>query len=187
MKMKYVSVALSAGLALALTLGRSAQADTASQEASPSPAASSDGQARLAETTQKLESAFADQFVQGRIDRAALATSIRDVVNAMPEGARPKVQQHIDQVLGAAEKLAPTLTAEQRARSAAPAEKIGSAQQAQVTAWGWPSTAGFGGFGAFGFPSMYGLSCGNTWNGVSWSPLWNSSACTTGYNGGWFW
>jgi hypothetical protein len=186
MKMKYVSVALTAGLALGLTLGCVAQADTSTHESSSSQAAPRDGQARLAETTQKLEDAFADQFVHGRVDRSSLAAPIGDVVKAMPEAARPKVQQHIDQVLDAGEKLTSTMTPEQRAALATPpaAEKVGKTQQAQLAAWGWPGTAGWGGYGAFGFPNMYtlgGLNCGvglSTWCGAGWNNL---------GAGGWFW
>jgi hypothetical protein len=153
-------------------------------------------QQRVAAATQKLENAFNDQFVPGKIDRAALSGAINDVVEAMPEAARPKVKDHIELVLQTAEKLASQLTPEQRAEAAAPPppEKVGKTQQAQVAAWGWPGAAGWGGYGAFGFPAMYSLGYGyNT--GYSTSSSFGT-AISTGYSsscglglgcGGWYW
>jgi hypothetical protein len=119
-------------------------------------------QARLADVTAKLEQAFDDQFVRGAIDRDALSGPIQDVVQAMPEAARPKVQVHIAQILQGAEKLASEMTPAERAQAtASPAlETIGKARQAQIAAWGWPGAAGWGGIGAFGFPAMYGVGGG---------------------------
>jgi hypothetical protein len=173
MKTSRVSVALS-GAALAVVLGGSAGAKA---ETSPP-----SGQARIAETTQKLESAFSEQFVKGQIDRAALAPLAADVVRAMPEAARPQVQAHIDLVLQGGEKLASQLSQAERAQAAAApaAEKVGPVQVGIVTAWGWPGYAGFGGMGAFGFPGMYygaGMGCGFT-----------GAACGLGLGTmGWYW
>jgi hypothetical protein len=160
MKMRLVSTVLSAGVAVGLALGSSAQAEPSSQtgqtQAASEPAPS-EGQARIADTTLKLEKAFDAQFVNGKIDRDALKGPIAEVIQAMPEAARPKVQTHIEQVLQAGEKLTSRMTPEQRTEAvAAPApEHVGKTQQAWAGAWGWPGVAGFGGLGAFGFPGMY--------------------------------
>jgi hypothetical protein len=188
MKMTLVSTALAAGVALGLTFGCTAQASPNAQYDQTQGADSSASQGRIAETTLKLEKAFSDQFVQGKIDRNALAGAIHDVVQAMPEAARPKVQGHIEQVLQAGEEALPKLTPEQRVEAATvPAgEKIGKTQQAWGTAWGWPGYAGFGGLGAFGFPGMYygtglyGGGLGYGLGGCGWG------ACGLGTTG-WFW
>jgi hypothetical protein len=164
----YRSIVFSAGFALALVApGGIAGADEASAPRAAHALASAatvqeTGQERIAATTQKLESAFNEQFVRGKIDRAALSGAIDDVVEAMPEAARPKVKDHIELVLQHGERLAAQLTPEQRAEAAAPPapEKIGKTQQAQVTGWGWPGYGGWGGYGAFGFPAMYNLGYG---------------------------
>jgi hypothetical protein len=203
MKMTYASVALSAGVALGLTFGPAAraepsarQADHSAQEVSASEGSPNDGQARIASATLKLEKAFDDQFVQGAIDRSALSGPIDDVLQAMPEAARPKVQDHIAQVLQAAEKLASEMTPAERAQAtASPAlETIGKAQQAQVTAWGWPAAGGWGGFGAFGFPSMFsygnGISCNYSSQSVNGWGVGGGGCTPYGYgvgNGGWYW
>jgi hypothetical protein len=137
--------------------------------------AAQDGQPRIADTTLKLEKAFNDQFLQGRIDRSALAAPITDVVQAMPEEARPRVQAHIEEVLQTGDKLASEMTPEQRARAVQPvsAETIGKTAQAQIAAWGWPGVGGWGGLGAFGFPGMYGYGTGLGWGGLG--------------LGGWYW
>jgi hypothetical protein len=144
------------------------------------------GQQKVAEATLNLENAFAEQFVRGKIDRNALSPAIDEVVAAMPEAARPKVQEHIDSVLQLGERLASQMTPEQRAEAAAPpaSEKVGKTEQAQVAAWGWPGFAGWGGIGAFGFPAMFGVGWGTS---AAWG--WSSgfaTACGLGC-GGWFW
>jgi hypothetical protein len=172
-----LAFAISAGVALGVAaLGSDARAD----EGSASPGSSTrdtpaSGQQRVADATWMLESAFNDQFVRGTIDRDALAQPIHDVLEAMPEAARPKVQAHIETVLDTAEKLASQMTPEERAAAVLPpvAEKIGKTEQAQIYGWGWPSYGGWGGYGAFGFPGMYGLGYGLGWGGLG--------------LGGWYW
>jgi hypothetical protein len=165
----YTSVALSAGLALGIAiLGSAARAEeTSAAEGSAAQASPQAAQQRVAEATRKLESAFGDQFVNGKIDRSALAQPIADVIDAMPEAARPKVKDHVENVLQLAEKLSPQLTREQRSAvvEPPPPEKVGTTQHAIVTAWGWPGYAGWGGYGAFGFPGMYSLGWGVGWPG----------------------
>jgi hypothetical protein len=176
MKTSYTLTALLGTIALGSALG-SAPARAESQAEATADAASA-GQARIADTTLKLEKAFSDQFVQGKIDRSALP--IADVLQAMPEAARPQVQAHIDQILKTGERLASEMTPGQRAEAVQPppSEKVGKAAQAWVSAWGWPATAGWGGFGAFGFPGMYGYGLGLGWGGLGLGGL--------GY-GGWLW
>jgi hypothetical protein len=166
--MTYAWVALSAGAALGLAFSAAARAEGSAGQADPAQDVSaSEGslpveQARLAEVTLKLEKAFDDQFVRGAIDRDALSGPIGDVLQAMPEGARPSVRVHIAQILQGAEGLASTMTPAERAQAtASPAlESIGKTRQAQIAAWGWPGAAGWGGLGAFGFPGMFGFSTG---------------------------
>ncbi len=185
MKTSCVSVGF-AGLSLAVALGFSAPA-----AASPSTenGSKADGQARIAETTQKLEQAFDEQFVKGQIDAAALAPLADDVINAMPEAARPRVQAHIQQVLEGGQKLASQLSSDQRAQMAAPTDssKLTPTQIAYIGAWGWPSYGGWGngwgtgwgGYGAFGWPSMY---YGSTGCGFS------AFSCGYGLGSyGWYW
>jgi hypothetical protein len=168
MRTKYMLVALSGAIATGFTLGCAASAEPSSQaeptaeqsfavESSPGA-----GQARIADTTLKLEKAFNDQFVKGQIDRSALAAPIADVIQAMPEEARPKVQAHLDEILKAADTLAPKMSPEERAQAVQPPaeEHVGKTQQAQIAAWGWPGYGGWGGYGAFGFPGMYGYGTG---------------------------
>ncbi len=167
MRFAYASVAVSAGVALGLTFGSAARAESSPAQADPardvSSSAGAPDQKRIADATLKLEGAFNDQFVKGAIDRSALSAPIDEVLRAMPEAVRPRVQDHIAQVLEAAEKLAPQMTPAERARATAPPapEEVGEAQQAQVAAWGWPGAAGWGGTGAFGFPSTYGYGYGS--------------------------
>jgi hypothetical protein len=167
MKTSCISVAL-----LAVMLGGAAAANAATAE-------QSGGQARIAETTLKLESAFSEQFAKGQIDRAALAPLVNDVVQAMPEGARPRVQAHIEQVLQGGEKLAPAWTPQERAQAVAVPDRdtMTPLQIGLGTSWGWPGAVGWGGLGAFGFPGMWGggLGCG-------------FGACGAGLGTtGWFW
>jgi hypothetical protein len=195
MKMTLVSTVLSAGVVLGLAIGCTAQASPSAQTEQPA----GSGQARIAETTLKLEKAFDDQFVHGKIDRDALAGAIDDVVQAMPVAARPKVQSHIEQVLTEAEGAIPQSTEQQRAEVAAPAtaEKVGKTAQAWASAWGWPGYAGFGGYGAFGFPGMYygtglyggglGYGTGLYGAGLGYGALGcGLGACGLGTTG-WFW
>jgi hypothetical protein len=168
MRITYASAAVSAGLALAVTFGATAKAE---QGALPAE------QAQLADATLKLEKAFDDQFVQGTIDRDALSGPIQDVLQEMPEAARPKVQDHIGQILEGGAKLAAEMTPAERVQAVAPPalETIGKTRQAQIAAWGWPGAAGFGGLGAFGFPATFGFgggySCSSQFqsvNGIGW-------------------
>jgi hypothetical protein len=171
---KYAAVALFAGLALSIP--GAALADGSGSGGRGIPRAD---QPRVADTTMKLESAFDKQFVDGTIDRNALAGPIDDVLRAMPEEARPVVKAHIDVVLDQGERLAARMTPEQRqgAVSPPPAEKVGKTQQAQLVAWGWPGYAGWGGYGAFGFPGMYGPALGGVgWGGYGWGyPGWGAA------------
>jgi hypothetical protein len=171
MNTKHGSLALSAGLALGIaTIGATAQAadGAASDESAAQPSRTS-GQQRVADTTLKLENAFHDQFVRGKIDRSELTGPIADVLSAMPEAARPTLQAHIELVLQAGERLASQMTPEQRTAAAAPPaeEKVGTTEQAQLAGWGWGGAAGFGGFGAFGFPAMGGFG----WGGLGFGGL----------------
>jgi hypothetical protein len=163
MRLTYVSLALSAGVALGLTFGAAARAEPAARQVDPaaqgvstSEASPPAEQARLAEVTLKLEQALNDQFARGTIDRNALSGPVDEVLQAMPEAARPKVQLHIAQVLLGAEKLASMMDPGDRAQAvASPAlETIDKTRQAQIAAWGWPGAVGWGGLGAFGFPAM---------------------------------
>jgi hypothetical protein len=180
MKRNFASVALCAGFGLGLTAVCFAQAEPSSTQGGEAQVPAE--QARLAQATYNLENAFREQFVQGKIDRAALSDHISDVVQAMPEAARPTVQAHIDQVLQAGAQAALQMTPEQRVQASAPPseEKIGKSQAAWVGAWGWPGYGGFGGYGAFGFPSMYtfGTGCGLGWGACGYGNL---------GMGGWFW
>jgi hypothetical protein len=174
MKRNGASVVLSGGVALGLSLACSAHAEPTPQQGSL-PAE----QVRIAEATLSLENAFRDQFVQGKIDRDALAAPIDRVMQAMPEAARPKVQAHIDAILAGGARAASEMTPEQRALAAAPPapETLGKTQAAQLIGWGWPATAGWGGYGAFGWPTTYmgGMGCG-------------FGACGYGLGmGGWYW
>jgi hypothetical protein len=152
----HASIALCAGLALGIgTLATGARAADASEPSTQASPAS--GQQRVADATLKLENAFSDQFARGKIDRTSLAGPIGEVLDAMPEAARPRVKEHIELVLQNGERLASQMTPEQRADAVTPpqAESVGKTAQAQVVAgWGWGGMAGFGGFGAFGFPMM---------------------------------
>ncbi len=150
MNTKKTMVILSSALALGLSAAGTAAAD-------PTPE-----QARIADSTLKLEKAFGAQFVQGHIDRDALAAPIADVLNTVPEASRANVQRHIENVLAQGEQLTSQMTPEQRAQGTAPAdeEHVGKTAQAQIAGWGYPGYLGWGGYGAFGFP-YYGLGWGN--------------------------
>jgi hypothetical protein len=142
--------------------------------AAPSRGSSDVEQTRIAQSTLKLENQFSDQFTKGQIDRAALQGPIDEVIQAMPEAARPKVQQHIAEVLDKGEKLASQLTPEQRAAATTPpsSEDPGAKPHIDViTGWGWPGAAGWGGYGAFAFPGMYygGLGYGG-YNPAGYNP-----------------
>jgi hypothetical protein len=193
MKTRCVSVVISSGLATGIALGFATQA-SAGEGLPQAP----EGQARIAETTSKLENAFSKQFLQGQIDRTKLTGLVDEAVQAMPEAARPKTQQHIDMILDAGEKLASRMTPEERARAAAPPEYVGRVLTGLIDAWGWPAgTAGWGGLGAFGFPGMYYGSGGCTpgYGAVSpWGYSYGSEcAYSSGYGygglggGGWYW
>jgi hypothetical protein len=119
----------------------------------------------LADATLALEHTFSDQFVKGAIDRSALAAPIDDVLQATAEPYRRRFRRHIEDVLQTAEQTVTTTTPEQRAKVAAAPETLGETQQAVIGAWGWPGAAGWGGYGAFGFPTGFatgfatGISC----------------------------
>jgi hypothetical protein len=181
MKLSYASVALSAGVALGLSLACSARAEPTPPQGSDPHGALSEQQVRIAEATLTLENAFRDQFVQGKIDREALSGPIDQVVQAMPEAARPRVQAHIDAILAGGARAAAEMSPEQRAQAAAPpaAETVGKTQAAIIAGWGWPAFGGFGGYGAFAWPTtyMYGGGCGMGFG-----------ACGYGLGmGGWYW
>ena len=180
MKRNFATVALCAGVGLGLTAVCSAQAEPSSEPGNAAQASVPAEQARLGQATYNLDNAFRDQFVQGNIDRAALSDRINDVVQAMPEAARPKVQAHIDQVLRAGAQVASEMTPEQRVQVSAPVseERIGKTQAAWLGAFGWPGYAGFGGYGAFGFPSAFGTGCGLGWGACGYGGL---------GLGGWYW
>jgi hypothetical protein len=181
MKMKYTPVALSTGLAVGLALASSARAEPSSSQPAD--------QARVAEVTLNLERAFSDQFVRGQIDRDALSSKIDDVVQAVPESARPTVKAHIDRIIAVGSQAALQMLPEARAEMAAPParEKISSTAQAWLGGFGWgfPNVAGWGGLGAFAFPTMYGFgtgcgfgACGLGMGGLGWG---------MGGLGGWAW
>jgi hypothetical protein len=188
MKTRCLSAGFSAAFAVAVALSGSARADI-DDGASGARVSAESGQARIADTTLRLERAFSDQFVKGHIDRDALAPLIGDVVQAMPEAARPRVQAHVEEVLTAGQALAYRMTPEQRARVAAPpaASETRKAQIGVMTAWGWPSEAGWGGLGAFGFPGMYG-NCIPYNNGYAY-PTWGgyTAGSYSSYSCGWYW
>lgn len=149
---------LSSGLVIA-SLGCAAQPQE-SQEDPGTQSSAVEAQSKLAASTMKLENAFSNQFIKGKIDREALKGAIDDVVQAMPEEARPKVQQHIDKVIESGIKAVSQMTPEQRSEvaSAPPIDKVDKTAQAQIAAWGWGpgiGLAGWGGIGAFGFPGMF--------------------------------
>lgn len=200
MKRTCVLVALSAGVAVGLAFapvaraeGSAQQADDPAQQQSASEPAANEGQARIADATLRLEKAFGDQFVQGSIDRSALSEPIDAVVQAMPEAVRPKVQEHIDQVIQSAVRLASQMTPAERtaAATAPPLESLGKTQQAQIAGFGWPAAAGWGGLGAFGFPGYgtgystgYGTSCGYTSQSVNGWGYANGGCIPYGYGYG---
>jgi hypothetical protein len=187
MKTRWTSVVLTGGFVLGVGLGGSAQADPAGQ------GAATEGQGRIATATQKLENEFNRQFLQGHVDRAALAPLVDETVHAMPEAARLKTQAHIDGVIATGEKLATEMTPEERKQAATPApEKVGSTEQAEVHAWGWPAVGAWGGLGAFGFPGMFYGGCTPTTGYVGPFGYSLSSSCAFGsYSGlglgGWYW
>lgn len=189
MKTRWVSVAIAGGFVLGVGLGGSAQADPSDQGAATA------GQGRIATATQKLENEFNKQFLQGRIDRTALAPLVTETVQAMPEAARGKTQQHIDAVIAAGEKAAVQMTPEERTQAATPAaEKVGQTEQAIIGAWGWPTAGAWGGLGAFGFPGMY-YGYGGCTPGYGYAGPFGysySSSCAYGSYGGlglggWYW
>jgi hypothetical protein len=170
-------------IAAGIALGLAGSATTArAEEGSASEATSSrvsPAQQRIADATLKLENAFNDQFVAGKIDRSALAGHIDDVVEAMPEKDRPQISAHIDHVLAAGASLAARMTPEQRTAAVTPpaAESVGETQQAQLAAWGWPGFGGWGGYGAFAFPATYGnlgwgANFGFGLGGLGWGGWW---------------
>jgi hypothetical protein len=151
------STAIAVGIALGLaTAGTTARAEEGSASEASSSRVSPAHQ-RLADATLKLENAFNEQFVAGKIDRSALAGPIDEVLQATPETIRPQASAHIDHVLAGGASLAARMTPEQRtAAVAAPAaESIGKTEQAQLVGWGYPGAIGWGGYGAFGFPATY--------------------------------
>jgi hypothetical protein len=163
MKSQIASVAFSAGLALAVTgcatgAGGSSEQGPVGQQ-----------QRHLASASFALENAYDVQYAKGQVDANALQPLIYDVLEAMPEQARPQAQAHIYDVISSGEKDAKDLTPEQRAQVAAPvsADKIGPQQVEQIGAWGWGGLGygvgyglGWGGLGAFGFPGYAGFGWG---------------------------
>jgi hypothetical protein len=180
-----VATAIALGIGASGTTAR-AEGNSASEESS---SRVSPEQQRLADATMKLENAFNDQFIAGKIDRSALAGAIDDVVQAAPESARPKMTAHIDQVLQAGAALASRMTPEQRTAAVTPpqAENIGKTQQAQLAAWGYPGAIGWGGYGAFAFPVGYGLGYGLGGIGYGLGYGGWGYGYGTGYGLGWGW
>jgi hypothetical protein len=99
--------------------------------------APADGQERIAETTTALQDALTTQFVQGKIDRAALAGPIDRVVQSFPEEARAEVQSHIASMLDDASDLASQMLPEQRADMAAHPERVDSVNEAIYRGPAW--------------------------------------------------
>lgn len=158
MKSQFASVAFSAGLALALSGCAAGAGGSSEQGSDPQPA--NDQQRHLASATFALESAYDVQYVKGRVDADALQPLIYDVLQAMPEQARPQAQARIYDVISAGMKDAQDLTPEQRLQTAAPvsADKMGAQQVEQIAAWGWgPYYGGYGGLGLGGYGLGYGL------------------------------
>jgi hypothetical protein len=160
MKSKVSSIPLFGCIVAGLATAACSGASDPTTQGTASQASPADGQALAAQSTLRLEKAFSEQFDRGQIDRAALQGAIDDVIQATPEEARPKVQQHIAEVLDKSAKLASELTPEQRAALTAPPPNVGEVQLHQIAAWGWPGAMGWGGYGAFGFPGMYGYGLG---------------------------
>jgi hypothetical protein len=175
MKSQFASVAFSTGLALAVA-GCATGSDGSSE--GPNTQAVGQQQRHLASASFALENAYDVQYAKGQVDANALQPLIYDVLEAMPEQARPQAQAHIYDVITSGEKDAKNLTPEQRAQVAAPvsADKMGPQQVEQIGAWGWGGLGmgglgygaaygagyglGWGGLGAFGFPGYAGLGWG---------------------------
>jgi len=209
---KKTMVILSSALALGVSLAETATADPTTNENAQAEVAKPDKaqQQRIAESTMKLEKAFAEQFVNGHIDRAALSGPIAEVVQAMPEAARPKVQDHINDVLSHGEKAAASMTPEERTQLAQPPakENVGKSQEAQCAYWGWGGAYGYpgwGGWGAFGWPyygtglygyggyggygygyPYYGTGWGSCGYGYGYSVSYASSCGGIGWGGYWY-
>jgi hypothetical protein len=214
-KAAIASVAIST-LAVGLALGCTGQVDSSPPEASSSsedlsasPSANPDqsgspDEPRTAETTQKLEEAFSDQFVKGQIDRDALAPLVDDVLQAVPAEERSNVKAHIDDVIALGQQTAAQMTPEERAKLVAtPPAGEGKVQIAPI-GWfgGWRGGFGgwspgwSGGFGGWsggwrgGFGGWFGGwrgGFGGWWGGWSggWSPGW-SGGWSPGWSGGWW-
>jgi hypothetical protein len=145
------SLTVAAALAFGTTVAGAARAEAPAAEPVPIT-----DQARLASATLRLEKAFADPFARGEVSREALADKIGAVIDASPESARADVGQHIERVVETGQKLSTEMSPADREKlAAAPKEDVGSTEQGLISTWGWPSTIGFGGLGAFGFPGMY--------------------------------
>jgi len=171
---------------------QSAQASTTEALQVARPQVDKDTQARMAESTLKLERAFSDQFVRGAIDREALSRPIQDAVQSFPEAARPEVQEHIDAVIDLGAQAAAQMTPEERADLAQPPEKLDKSQQDLIGGWGWPGGGmGWGGMGGFGFPAWgggWGGGFGRPWGGGMWGgPGWGGGmgGWGRGWGGGW--
>jgi hypothetical protein len=179
MKSQLTSVAFSAGLALAVTGCATGAGGSSGQ--GPDTQAVGQQQRHLASATFALESAYDVQYVKGQVDGDALQPLIYDVLEAMPDQARPDAQKHIYDVISSGQKDAKDLTPEQRAQVASPmsADKLGPQQVEQIGAWGWGGLGGlglgwggaglgfgglggfgWGGLGAFGFPAFGGFGWG---------------------------
>lgn len=219
MRKQIASAALLGGLGLVLALGCSAQADTPTQAAEGSapsstsksgppsttaePGMPAGGQAQIANLTGQLEDAFAKQFEQNEVDQAKLARMIQDVIQSFPQPAQARVKIHIDEVFETGQKVASQMPQEERSKAVAPTpkEKLGTTQQGLLAGWGWGGGygRGFGGFGAFGFPSMYwgwgGYPSTFSYSypaagyyGTGWGCGYGGAWCGTGLGlGGWYW
>jgi hypothetical protein len=175
-------------LALALSCSARASASPGESESSGAPVAQASDAARIAEAALKLERAFSAQFVEGQVDRDALAPFVADAVRSMPEAVQPQVDSHIARVIDAGQRLASAMTPDQRAQLVA-ARPPRHAQIAVVNPWGVPigqDALGWGGFGAFGYPGAgyncipYNTGYAYPYGGVGWNGI------TTGYSSGYY-
>jgi len=166
MKSVIASVAFSS--VLALSVAGCATGAGGSSGQGPDTQAVGQQQRHLASATFALENAYDVQYVKGQVDANALQPLIYDVLEAMPEQARPQAQAHIYDVISSGQKDAKDLTPEQRAQVAAPTseDKMGPQKVEQIGAWGWgPYYSGYG-LGLGGYGLGYGMGYGLGWGGL---------------------
>jgi hypothetical protein len=201
-------------IAVALALCGAARADASGPEAAGPPGAAAvpaSAQARIVDATLRLERTFSSQFVNGHVDRAALAPLVDDAVHAFPQALQAPVEAHVARVIDAGQRLATELTPDRRAQIAsAPAPAaLEQVLMTVVNPWGVPiageGSLGWGGLGAFGFPDAYNCipySAGYAvpYGGLGWNGYttgfsagnYSSLTCGGGYGyglglGGWGW